>query len=421
MAYQLTEPTARGRRQGHPGRDRELRAQGRLRGRDRRRDPGRKSWRFNTIARPGEPQRRQLERRAAREAERRLDLARAQLRPRARARLLRHRADLRHRAAAPSGRQPTRQGQLRTRSTPTAPSRSAPNTGKLAWYYQHVANDQWDLDWVFERTDRHRADRRQATQGGDERRQDGDPRGARRRDRRVPVLGRRRHPERDHRDRPEDRRQDHRPRQAARSRSGRPTSARARSARGAGRPTSYSPQTQLVYLPLTESCMRLGPEGFRLLTSGVGISGATHPGDRRRQARPPAGDRRREPEAGVEHRPRQLRPPPVCSRPRAGWSSWATSTLRSRRSTTATGELLWRAKLDDTPSSSVVTYQVDGKQYVAVVVGFSNFHIQALQGDLMSREGEGAEGATTAAAASPARAESPAPPKGGAAIWVFAL
>lgn len=26
-----------------------------------------------------------------------------------------------------------------------------PDTGKLAWYFQHVANDQWDLDWVFER------------------------------------------------------------------------------------------------------------------------------------------------------------------------------------------------------------------------------------------------------------------------------
>jgi len=26
-----------------------------------------------------------------------------------------------------------------------------PDTGKLAWYFQHVPNDQWDLDWVFER------------------------------------------------------------------------------------------------------------------------------------------------------------------------------------------------------------------------------------------------------------------------------
>ncbi len=27
-----------------------------------------------------------------------------------------------------------------------------PRTGKLVWYYQHVQNDQFDLDWVFERT-----------------------------------------------------------------------------------------------------------------------------------------------------------------------------------------------------------------------------------------------------------------------------
>jgi alcohol dehydrogenase (cytochrome c) len=27
-----------------------------------------------------------------------------------------------------------------------------PETGKLAWYYQHVKRDVWDLDWVFEQT-----------------------------------------------------------------------------------------------------------------------------------------------------------------------------------------------------------------------------------------------------------------------------
>ena len=26
-----------------------------------------------------------------------------------------------------------------------------PGTGELVWYYQHIANDQWDLDWVYER------------------------------------------------------------------------------------------------------------------------------------------------------------------------------------------------------------------------------------------------------------------------------
>jgi alcohol dehydrogenase (cytochrome c) len=27
----------------------------------------------------------------------------------------------------------------------------SPDTGRLVWYYQHLPNDQWDLDWVFER------------------------------------------------------------------------------------------------------------------------------------------------------------------------------------------------------------------------------------------------------------------------------
>ena len=26
-----------------------------------------------------------------------------------------------------------------------------PDTGKMVWHYQHIANDQWDLDWAFER------------------------------------------------------------------------------------------------------------------------------------------------------------------------------------------------------------------------------------------------------------------------------
>ena len=26
-----------------------------------------------------------------------------------------------------------------------------PDTGKLVWHFQHLPNDQWDLDWVFER------------------------------------------------------------------------------------------------------------------------------------------------------------------------------------------------------------------------------------------------------------------------------
>jgi outer membrane protein assembly factor BamB len=39
------------------------------------------------------------------------------------------------------------------------------------------------------------------------------------------------------------------------------------------------------------------------------------------------------------------------------------------------GKLLWSAPLENFPSSSVITYSVGGVQYVAVVVGMTNNHI----------------------------------------------
>jgi outer membrane protein assembly factor BamB len=42
------------------------------------------------------------------------------------------------------------------------------------------------------------------------------------------------------------------------------------------------------------------------------------------------------------------------------------------------GKLLWTAPLDNYPSSSVITYSVRGTQYVAVVTGLRNNHINDL-------------------------------------------
>jgi alcohol dehydrogenase (cytochrome c) len=47
----------------------------------------------------------------------------------------------------PSGIAGTTQDALYTDSTLAF----NPDTGKLVWYFQHQPNDQWDLDWVFER------------------------------------------------------------------------------------------------------------------------------------------------------------------------------------------------------------------------------------------------------------------------------
>ncbi len=56
-------------------------------------------------------------------------------------------ADLRYRAGARS----CCRGRTTTGSTPIPPSPSNRARGELVWYYQHMANDQYDLDWVFER------------------------------------------------------------------------------------------------------------------------------------------------------------------------------------------------------------------------------------------------------------------------------
>jgi alcohol dehydrogenase (cytochrome c) len=72
----------------------------------------------------------------------------------------------------------------------------------------------------------------------------------------------------------------------------------------------------------------------------------------------------------------------------------------------ATGKLLWSAPLDDLPSSSVITYSDGTTQYVAVVVGLRNNHINDLSG--------------TYNAFRKRRGDASTPLRSGAAIWVFA-
>jgi alcohol dehydrogenase (cytochrome c) len=71
------------------------------------------------------------------------------------------------------------------------------------------------------------------------------------------------------------------------------------------------------------------------------------------------------------------------------------------------GKVLWRAPLDNYPSSSVITYSVGTTQYVALVTGLRNNHIN----DLM-RTYQGFRRA---------RGQSADLPKGAPAVVVFAL
>ena len=109
-------------------------------------DTGKQLWKFNTIARTGEPGGDTWGTRARRVPRRRRHLDHRQLRSRARSHLLGHRAGQAVDAGEP------RQHDLRRGALHRVDAGAAtPNDGKLAWYFQHAPGESLDLDEVFER------------------------------------------------------------------------------------------------------------------------------------------------------------------------------------------------------------------------------------------------------------------------------
>ena len=280
------------------------------------------------------------------------------------------------------------------------------DTGKLVWHYQHMPNDQWDLDWVFERqiatVDFNGENRKVVMTVG-----------------KIGILealdaatgeylfsidaGLQNvissiDPETGNKKYNPDVTPD-------------PTTpcTVCPSAFGARSwpATSYSPQTKFVYAPLTNWCMEMGPQGLRILTSGVGLLPAPPPGyDGPNIGRLQAYD---------------------VQKQKLAWSHdqvapWSTSTLATggglvfagdlepslKAFDDTTGKLLWRSALDELPSSSVITFVAGGKQYVSVVVGRSNRHVADLNRAYEYKQAQTGE---------PMEAS----PSGGSAIWTFAL
>jgi alcohol dehydrogenase (cytochrome c) len=281
-----------------------------------------------------------------------------------------------------------------------------PDTGKLVWYYQHTANDQWDLDWVFERQivnltidGRRRKvvmnvgkmailDALDAATGEYLFSVDAgtqniithiDPKTG------AKTIDPNKWPD------------------PARPAAICPGVSGAR----AWPPTSFSPQTTFLYLPLTEWCNLFGPEGSKLLTSGVGLTSAEHPASSdgmmgRLQAIDVKGRK-----LGWVHR--QSAPLSTSVLATAGGVVFAGDLDPALKAfDDSTGKLLWQAKLDDLPSGSVVTYSIGKTQYIAVVVGLRNNHVGDLSRTYNNfRKRRGATDIET--------------PNGGAAIWVFKL
>jgi alcohol dehydrogenase (cytochrome c) len=173
---------------------------------------------------------------------------------------------------------------------------------------------------------------------------------------------------------------------------------------GGGRswiPTSYNAQTRILYVPMVESCMDLipAPSGQRgNLTSGVNWFIRARPDSDGQFGRIEAFDLETKKVAWVD---RQRAPQTTGVLATAGGVVFAGSLDRYLKAyDDRTGETLWQIRMNDVPSSAPITYSVEGKQYVAVVVGNG-----------------GAQTATFPVLVP----EIQNPPEHGAAIWVFEL
>ncbi len=246
-----------------------------------------------------------------------------------------------------------------------------PDTGKLVWFYQHMNRDVWDQDWAFEQTLASLPI-------------DGKPRdvvitagklgifdvidratgkylfskdlGLQNLVTAIdPVTG---HKTTDPALEPE----------AGKTRIVCPSTTGARSWPA----TSLDPQTHIVYVPMTESCMQYSftprpPE--EVAAGGVDIR---YPN----QARPDSdGNFGRIQAVNLETRQvvwthRQRAPIASSALATAGGVVFAGSTDRRFSAyDAATGKVLWDTPLNASPSSSPITYTAGGAQYVAVVTG----------------------------------------------------
>jgi len=276
----------------------------------------------------------------------------------------------------PSGAPGTTQDALYTDSTVALD----PATGKLVWHFQHLPNDQWDLDWSFERqlatVDVAGKPRKVVMNigkmgildaldaatgaylfsidaGGQNVISAIDPKTG------AKVIDPQRWPDK------------------TRSTLICPNATGVRNWPS----TTVNPRSQQLFLPVTQWCLTFGPPsgpGFTLLSSGVGFTPADHPDSAasgkmgRLQAMDLKGGKlgwRRDLDAPIASAVLSTAGGLVF----AGDLDPALMAFDDRD-----GTLLWRAPLDNYPSSSVITYSVGKTQYVAVVTGMKNYHINDL-------------------------------------------
>ncbi len=131
---------------------------------------------------------------------------------------------------------------------------------------------------------------------------------------------------------------------------------------------AYNPDTQMLYLPVLEMCMMAGKmaEGT-LLTTGIESSPAPRPDSDGQFGRLQAIDMQT---GELAWRHREISPPSTPLLSTAGGLVFGGNLDLSFKAFDAgSGAILWQTRMDNFPSSFPITYAVNDKQYIAVVKG----------------------------------------------------
>jgi alcohol dehydrogenase (cytochrome c) len=275
-----------------------------------------------------------------------------------------------------------------------------PDTGKVAWHFQHHPNDQWDLDWAFERqlarlpvNGQNRTVMFTAGKIGIYDALDAksgeylfsidlglnnlvtriDPKTGAKTTRPELVPG------------------DGQVKMVC------PHAAGAKN----WLPASYSPAGRTLFVPIVEACMDLFPVpggGRGGLSTGVNLGVRPRPDSDGNYGRLQA--------INLETRKtlwttRHRAPITTGTLSTAGGVVFAGALDRSLRAyDAASGKVLWETRLNDVSSAVPISYAVNGKQYIAIVSGRGGFHY---------------------ASYAPLVPELSPPPDRGSSLWVFEL
>lgn len=135
-------------------------------------------------------------------------------------------------------------------------------------------------------------------------------------------------------------------------------------------PGAYNPNSGLAYVPAVEACMYMVPvqgdeRGF--LTTGVSVHVVPQPDSDGRYGRIQAIDVK---SGETLWTARQRAPQTTGVLATAGGLVFAAALDRFLTAyDDRDGSVLWKTRLNDVPNSTPITYGVNGKQYVAMVVG----------------------------------------------------